>query len=409
MATKPQIVAGLDLGTHKVAAVIMEVDEGLRKVLGVSMVPSAGGLRAGQVVSIDATISAIKTAIEEASRMADCQISTVRLALSGPGCLGFNSDGTVAVRGGRVSPADVDRVLETAGAVRLPADKLILHVLPQEYIIDGRDGIKKPVAMTGVRLETRVHVITCSRTALVNAVECANKAGLSVERVTYSGLASSASVLSQEERELGVVLVDVGGGTTDVAVWFDDALVHTVTLECGGDALTKQIARGLRTPNEAAERVKQRFGCAQASLVSEGETMDVPGVGGREPQLRQRHALCEILEPGLEDLFARVSQEIDVANCREHLAAGVVLTGGTANLEAIADLGEELLEGLPVRSGEPTGCSGLDDVVADPRYAAAVGLCLDNVEMGRKPTLPDMEEKRSTVWPWVKKRLGRYF
>ena len=404
------IVAGLDLGTSKVAVVIMEVDGAQRDVIGVSMVPSGGGLRAGQVVSIDATIDAIRIAVEEASRMADCQITHVRLGISGPGCMGFNSDGTVAVRGGRVTEADVDRVLETAGAVKLPSDRQILHTLPQEFVIDGQDGIRKPIGMTGVRLETRVHVITASRAALVNAIECVNKAGLQVDKVAFGGLCASAAVLSAEERELGAVLVDVGGGTTDIAVWFDNALVHTVSLECGGDELTKQIARGLRTPRDAAEGVKQRFGCALASMVADGETMEVPGVGGREPQIRQRHLLCEILEPGLEDFFARIGQEIDVANCREHLAAGVVLTGGTAALEAIADLGEEVLEGMPVRVGQPSGYGGLTDVVATPRYATAVGLCLDSWAVGRDATPIDTRPTRGgKILDAVKDRIRLWF
>jgi cell division protein FtsA len=383
MAKNAQIVAGLDLGTSKIAVTIIEIIDGKREVIGVSMVPSNGGLRAGKVVCIDATIEAIRMAVEEASRMADCQIANVRLGISGPGALGFNSEGTVAVRNARVTEPDIARVLETAGAVRLPSDRSRLHTLAQEYIIDGQDGIREPVGMTGVRLETRVHVITCSRSALTNAIECVNKAGLEIDQIIFNGLASSASVLTPEERELGVVLVDVGGGTTDIAVWFDNALVHTVSLECGGDELTKQIARGLRTPRDAAERVKQSFGCALASMVIDGETMEVPGVGGREAQTRQRHLLCEILEPGLEEFFARVSHEIDVANCREHLAAGVVLTGGTGKLEAIAELGEEVLEGMPVRVGSPTGFGGLDDVVSDPRYAVSVGLCLDTFALAK--------------------------
>jgi len=410
MAKQSQIVAGLDLGTSKVAVVIAEISEHKKDIIGVSMVPTNGGLRAGQVVCIDATIEAIRTAVEEASRMADCQISTVRLGVSGPGTLGGHSDGTVAVRSGRVSDTDVARVLETAGAVRLPADKQILHTLPQEYIIDGQEGIRQPVGMTGVRLETRVHVLTCTRSALVNAIECVNSAGLSVEHVIFNGLAASSSVLSPEERELGVVLVDIGGGTTDVVVWFDNALVHTVSIECGGDELTKQIARGLRTPSDAAERVKQRFGCAVASQVGDGETMEVPGVGGREPQIRHRHLLCEILEPGLEDLFTRIVHEIDVADCRDQLAAGVVLTGGTASLEAIAHLGEELIHDMPVRVGHPTDFGGLDDVIANPRYATAVGLCLDTFATGDN-MVPIIGRPTSTGrFPgWLKDRLKTWF
>ncbi|MGB0588268.1 MAG: cell division protein FtsA [Myxococcota bacterium] len=376
MGNRTEIVAGLDFGSSKVAVVIMEIDGDRKDVIGVSMIPSGDGLRAGNVVAIDRTIEAVKTAVEEASRMADCDITSARLSVSGAGTMGFNSEGTVAVRGGRVTDTDVGRVLETAGAVKLPDDKQVLHTLPQEYNIDGQDGIKTPHGMTAVRLETRVHVITCSRTALTNAIECCNKAGLAVERATYSGLASSAAVLSDEERELGVVLVDIGGGTTDIAVWYDNALVHTTSLECGGDELTRQIARGLCTPGEAAERIKQRYGCAMASMIANGETMEVPGVGGREAQIRQRHLLCEILEPGLEDFFMRVQQEIEVAGCQEVMAAGIVLTGGTARLESIAELGMDVIVGMPVRTGIPSGLGGLHDVVDDPRYATAVGLCL---------------------------------
>ena len=406
--TKSEIVAGLDMGSSKISVVLMELDGAKRDVIGVSMVPTAGSVRAGHVVAIDTAIDAIRTAMEEASRMADCEISSVRLSVSGPGTMGFNSEGTVAVRGGRVTELDVGRVLETAGAVKLPDDKQVLHTLPQEYIIDGHDGIKTPLSMTAVRLETRVHVITGSHTALANAVECCNKGGLAVERAMYSGLASSAAVLSDEERELGAVLVDVGGGTTDIAVWYDNALVHTVTLECGGDELTRQIARGLRTPGEAAERIKQRYGCAMASMVAGGETMEVPGVGGREAQVRQRQLLCEILEPGLEDFFARVAAEIDVAGCRDVLAAGVVLTGGTAKLEAIADLGMDVLVGMPVRVGSPSGLGGLDDVVADPRYSTAVGLCVGKFA-GDRPSPPSRRRPARRWWGPMRSLIDQWF
>jgi cell division protein FtsA len=225
----------------------------------------------------------------------------------------------------------------------------------------------------------------------------------------YGGLASSAAVLSREERELGVVLVDVGGGTTDICVWYDNALVHTVSLECGGDELTRQIARGLRTPGDAAERIKQRFGCALASMVTDGETMEVPGVGGREAQVRQRHLLCEILEPGLEDFFTRILQEMEIAGCREHLAAGVVLTGGTANLEAIAELGMDVLIGMPVRVGQPSGFGGLDDVVADPRYATAVGLCLDTFDAGLQAPVAKAKPQAGRWWKPVRRLIESWF
>jgi cell division protein FtsA len=406
MTRQSEIYAGVDLGSSKIAAVIMELDGERKDVIGVSMVPSQGGIRAGQVVAIDETIEGIRTAVEEASRMADCHISSIRLAVSGPGTLGFNSDGTVAVRGGRVTPDHVARVLETASAVKLPADRLLLHTLPQEFVIDGHDGIRTPVGMSGVRLEARVHAVTCNRPSLSNAMECCKKAKLDVSSTVFSGLASSAAVLSREERELGVVLVDVGGGTTDMAVWYDNALVHTVSFEWGGDELTRHLARGLRTPSESAEKIKRRHGCAMASMVGDGETMEVPGVGGREPQIRQRHLLCELLEPLLEDFFARVAQEIDVAGCREQLAAGVVLTGGTSNLEGIADLGMDVLIRMPVRIGRPgqamgaeSELGGLHDVVADPAYATATGLCLSTFESASVRSAP----KRRDIPGWLRK------
>ena len=411
MARVTEIIAGLDLGSSKVAAVIMEVSGSERNVIGVSLVPTGRGLRHGQIVSIDQTTEAIRVALDEASRMAGCQINRVRLGLGGSHVIGFNSDGTVAVRGGRVSDQDVGRVLEAARAIPLPGDKQVLHALPQEYIIDGHDGIRTPVGMNGIRLETRVHVITAGRTALINAMECCSSAGLQVENIMFTGLAASASVLTQEERELGCVLVDVGGGTTDIAVWYDNALVHSVTLDWGGDELTRQIARGLRTPSDSAEKVKQRFGCAVATMVTEGETMEVPSVGGRKPQVRQRHLLCEILEPGLEDLFSRVSHEIDVAGCRELLAAGVVLTGGTASLEAIADLGEDVLVGMPVRIGapEPKGVGGLVAVVADPRYSAVVGLCLDTFDVATEPVKKTQTGRTSAIWGGVRRLWDAWF
>lgn len=408
MSKPSDIVAGLDLGSSKIACVIAEGAAADRQIIGVAVLPSNGGLREGQVVSIERTTEAIREAVDEASRMAGCQISSVRIGVGGPSMMGFNSDGTVAVRTGRVAPADVERVLESARAVALPADKQVLHALPQEFILDGHDRIRSPTGMNGVRLEARVHVITAARTALVNAIECASHANLEVERAMFGGLSASASVLTREERELGCVLCDIGGGTTDIAVWYDHALVHTVSLDWGGDELTRQIARGLRTPVKDAEMIKQQHAAALATMVEEGETMSVPSVGGREPQIRQRHLLCEILEPGLEDLFGRIGQEIEVAGCRELLAAGVVLTGGTARLSAIADLGEEILVGMPVRVGAPRGVAGLSDVVDDPRYANAVGLCLEVFE-GVSPPPIEPKRSRSRVWGGFRRLIDSWF
>lgn len=409
MARTSEIVAGLDLGSSKVACVIAEGDSEKRSIIGVSMVPSAGGLRDGQVVSIDKTTEAIRQAVAEASKMAGCEISTVRLSFGGAGTFGCNSDGMVPLRSKRVTSPDIERVLEAARAVPLNADREVLHALPQEFIIDSHDSIRAPLGMNGVRLEARVHVITTARTALVNALECAKRANLQVERVMFGGLASSASVLTREERELGCVLVDVGGGTTDIAVWYDHGLVHTVSLDWGGDELTRQIARGLRTPIKDAESIKQKYGSALAAMVDEGETMVVPSVGGREAQVRQRHLLCEILEPGLEDLFNRISSEIQVAGCRELLAAGVILTGGTSKLAAISDLGEDLLIGMPVRIGSPIGVDGLADIVHDPSYASAVGLCLDLFDVGVPQMRPTSKVQKAGFFSKIRRIIDSWF
>lgn len=393
MVTKSQIIAGLDLGTSAIKVVIVETDGERRDVIGVSMVPHEGGIRSGHVVSLDQTTQAIREALEEASRMADCHISEVHLGVSGPGTMGFNSEGAVAVRNQRVGEDHVRRVLDTASAVKLPVDRQLLHTVPQEFVIDGQDGIRNPRGMTGVRLETRVHSITCSRPALANALVCCEQAGVAVASAVFDGLASSAAVLTHQERDMGVALVDVGGGTTDIAVWVEDALVHTKSLPHGGDELTKQIAQGLRTPREAAEQIKQRHGCALTTLVADDEIIEVPDVGGREPQTRQRHLLCEILEPALEDFYTRISNELDVAGCRELLTGGgVVLTGGGADLEGIAELGEDVLTGLTVRKALPLGLGGLHDVVASPAYATAVGLCMPR--FGTVPATMDLKRKK---------------
>ena len=409
-STGTEIVAGVDLGSTTVSTVILEVDgAGGRSIVGVASVPSGGGIREGQVVSIERATEAIRASVAEAARMADCEITNVRLGIGGSDALGINSDGTVAVRGGRVTPQDIERVLEAARAMPLPMEKQILHALPQEFIVDGHDRIRSPVGMNGVRLETRVHVITAARTPLVNAIECCTKAGLTVDQVVFAGLASAAAVTTREERELGCAVVDVGGGTTDLTVWYDHALVHSVSWDWGGEELTKQIARGLRTPVREAEGIKRQYGCALASLIADGETMAVQSVGHREVQVRQRHVLCEIIEPMLEEMFARVDHELNVAGCRELLAAGVVLTGGTAKLEAIADLGEEILVGLPVRVGVPQGLRGLSEVVEDPTYATAAGLGLDTFDTVTEPVGPNRQTRSSGLWSRFRDAMDRWF
>ncbi|MGM0556249.1 MAG: cell division protein FtsA [Myxococcota bacterium] len=376
MARSDEIVVGLDIGTTKIACIIGEVtDEGL-DIIGIGSHPSTG-LRKGVVINIDATINSIQKAVEEAELMAGCEVNRVCAGIAGGHIKGFNSRGIVAVKDKEVKQTDLARVVDAARAVAMPMDRKIIHVIPQEYIIDDQDGIKEPLGMTGVRLEANVHIVTASVTSAQNIVKCANACGLEVADIVLEQIASSEAVLSEDEKELGVAVVDIGGGTTDIAIYSQGSLVHTAVLSIGGNHLTNDIAVGLRTPMAEAERIKQKYGCAMTDRVSPEETIEVPSVGGRPPRVLSRQILSEIIEPRVEEIFAYVGRELKNSGFEDLIASGVVITGGTTILEDMPELAEEVLA-LPVRRGNPKGVGGLVDVVRNPKFATGVGLVINS-------------------------------
>jgi cell division protein FtsA len=344
------------------------------EIVGVGTAPSSG-LRKGVVVNIDATVESIRKAVAEAELMAGCEIHSVCTGIAGAHVKGFNSHGVVAVKATEVSPGDVERVLDAARAVALPMDRQVVHVLPQEFVVDDQDGIKQPIGMAGVRLESKVHIITASVTSTQNVVKCCERSGLAVADLVLEPLAAAEAVVTPEERDLGVALVDVGGGTTDIVVFHNGAVKHTAVLPIGGNHLTNDIATGLRTPFADAEKIKQRFGCALSNMVTRTETIEVPSVGGRNPRVLSRHILAEIIEPRVEEIFALVARELARSGYEDILGSGVVVTGGSTMLEGVPELAEQVFH-LPVRLGIPLSVAGLADVVSSPMYAAGVGLIL---------------------------------
>ncbi len=366
------IVVGLDIGTTKICAIVGEMTDSGIDIIGIGSHPSKG-LRKGVVVNIEATVASIRRAIEEAELMAGCEISHVYTGIAGGHIKGFNSQGIVAVKDKEIREADIQRVIDAAKAVAIPLDREVIHVLPQEFIIDDQGGIKEPLGMAGVRLEAKVHIVTGAVSSAQNIVKCANKTGLNVSDIVLQPLASAEAVLSEDERELGVCLVDIGGGTTDIAIFSGGAIVHTAVIALGGNTLTNDIAIGLRTPTHEAERIKQKYGCCMTSLVDKDETLEVPSVGGRQPRVLGRQILCEILEPRVEEIFQLVQREIQRCGFEDLLASGVVITGGSTLLAGMPELAEEVI-GLPVRRGVPRGVGGLVDVVKSPIYATGVGL-----------------------------------
>lgn len=367
-----EIIAGLDLGTTKVCAIVAEQTEDGIDIIGIGSVPSKG-LKKGVVVNIEATVRAIEAAVEQAETMAGCEIRTVYAGIAGSHVRGMNKEGVAAISNREVSQGDVERVLEQAKAIPLPGDRQVLHVLPQEYIVDDQDGVREPVGMNGVRLEARVHVVTAATTSVQNIIKCAERCGLHVAEVVLEPLASAEAVLSEDEREIGTVLIDIGGGTTDIVIYADGAVVHTSVIPIGGINLTNDIATGLRTPVAEAERIKIKYGCAATSMVDDSETIEVPSVGGRPPRVLARHVLAEIIEPRVDEIFSAARHVIAQTGFSEMLAAGAVITGGTTILDGMPELAEQVL-GLPVRRGAPMGVGGLVDVVKSPSYATGVGL-----------------------------------
>jgi cell division protein FtsA len=371
-AKRDELIVGLDIGTTKIACIVGEVTEDGIDIIGIGTAPSRG-IRKGVVVNIDATVQSIERAVQEAEHMAGCEITSVYAGIAGGHIKGMNSHGTVAVKDKEVREGDVQRVIDSAKAVAIPMDREIIHVLPQEFIVDSQDGIREPLGMAGVRLEAKVHIVTAAVTSAQNIVKCCNRTGLQVADIVLEPLAAAEAVLHEDEKELGVALVDIGGGTCDIAIFSDGAIVHTSVLPLGGNHLTNDVAVGLRTPLDAADKIKQRYGCCVASMVNPDETIEVPSVGGRSPRIISRSMLVDIVMPRMEEIFECVKREITKAGYGDHLASGIVLTGGTTALEGTTELAEEVL-GVPARRGLPRNLGGLVDVVRSPAYATGVGL-----------------------------------
>ncbi len=374
-------IVGLDIGTTKICCIIGEInDENGIDIIGIGTSPSRG-LRKGVVINIESTVESIKSAVEEAELMAGTEIDSVYVGIAGGHIKSFNSHGIIAVKNKEVTQPDIDRVIDAARAVAIPLDREVIHILPQEYIIDDQDGIRIPIGMSGVRLEAKVHIITGAVTSAQNIVKSVNRAGLKVEDIVLEQLASGEAVLSPEERELGVAVIDVGGGTTDLAIFFEDSVKHTSVLTIGGNQLTNDIAVGLRTPAVEAERIKKRYGCAMLSLMKEEEMIEITGVGGREPMLISRHIMTEILEPRVDELFNLVKRDITMSGYDKLVSGGIVITGGASIMEGMSEIAEDIFQ-LPVRRGLPKGIGGLVDVVNSPIYATSIGLLLYGMKKG---------------------------
>jgi cell division protein FtsA len=370
-----KLIVGLDIGTSKVVAIVGEVNsDGVIKVVGVGSHVSRG-LKKGVVVNIESTVQSIQRAIEEAELMAGCQIHSVYAGIAGSHIRSMNSHGIVAIKDREVGQMDIERVLDAAKAVAIPADQRILHVLPQEYVIDMQEGIKEPIGMSGVRLEAKVHMVSGALNAAQNIEKCVQRCGLNIDDIILEQLASSYAVLTDDEKELGVCMVDIGGGTTDIAIFTEGAIRHTAVIPIAGDQVTNDIAMALRTPTQHAEEIKIKYACALTQLAGADELIKVPSVGEREPRNLSRQALAEVVEPRYEELFTLIQAELRRSGFEDVIAAGVVLTGGTSKMEGVVELAEEIFH-VPVRLAKPNGVEGLTDVVANPIYATSVGLLI---------------------------------
>jgi cell division protein FtsA len=405
MASKKggEILVGLDIGTTKICAIVGELTEEGIDIIGIGSHPSKG-LRKGVVVNIETTVNSIQRAIDEAEAMAGTEITHVYTGIAGGHIKSFGGRGVVALKDREVREADVARVIEQAKTVNIPVDREVIHVLPQEFIVDDQGGIREPLGMTGARLEAKVHIVTGAVASAQNIIKCANRAGLNVADIVLQPLASSEAVLTEEEKELGVCLVDIGGGTTDIAIFQNGSIVHTAVIALGGHNLTNDIAVGLRTPIEQAERLKQKHGCALTSLVDKAETIEVPSVGGRDARVMGRQILSEILEPRVEEIFQLVHHEVERNGFAELLTSGVVITGGSTLLPGMTELAEEIM-GVPVRRGVPRGIGGLVDVVKSPVYATGVGLVVYGARHQDRSMFRIREEN---VFKKVKRRMGEW-
>ena len=373
--TEKNLIVGLDIGTSKVVAIVGEVlpDGGL-EVIGIGSHPSRG-LKKGVVVNIESTVHSIQRAVEEAELMAGCQIHSVYAGIAGSHIRSLNSHGIVAIRDKEVTPNDVERVIDAARAVAIPADQKILHILPQDFIIDNQEGIREPVGMSGVRLEAKVHMVTGAVSAAQNIIKCVRRCGLEVDDIILEQLASSYSVLTDDEKDLGVCIVDIGGGTTDIAVFTEGSIRHTAVIPIAGDQVTNDIAVALRTPTQSAEEIKIRYACALAHMATADESIEVPSVGDRPPRQLARHTLAEVVEPRYEELLTLIQAELRRSGFEDLVASGIVLTGGSAKIEGLVELAEEVFH-MPVRLGVPQYVTGLVDVIRNPIYATGVGLLL---------------------------------
>ena len=377
------LIVGLDVGTSKVTAMVAELrPDGRLEIIGVATQPSSG-LKKGVVVNIEATVDAISRVVQEVELMADCKIRDVYTGIAGSHIRSFNSNGMVAIKDKEVTPLDVERVIEVARAMPIPADQQILHILTQEFIIDGQDGVREPIGMSGVKLEVKVHIITGAVSAAQNLVKCVRRCGLEVIDLVLQPLASSFATLSEDEKELGVCLVDVGGGTTDLAVFTQGAIRHTAVIPIAGDQITNDIAMALRTPTTEAEGIKLDYGMAMQSLVDPEETIDVPSVGDRASRRLSRESLAAVIQPRVQELFELVQAELRRSGYEELLSSGLVLTGGTGLLGGICELGDEVFH-VPVRVGVPVYQGSLADVVCQPQYANVMGLVLEGAAQRRR-------------------------
>lgn len=398
-----EIIVGLDIGTTKICAVVGEISQNEINIIGIGTY-SSKGLKKGVVVDIESTVASIKKAVEEAELMAGCEIRDVYVGIAGSHISGFNSHGIIAIKGSEkgseVLKQDIDRVIEAARAVAIPTDREIVHVLPQGYAVDYQKGIQNPVGMTGVRLEADVHIVTGSVTSVRNIVKCANRAGLDVKDIVLESIASSEAVVMKEEKALGTALIDMGGGTTDLAVFYDNNIKHTFVLPLGGNNLTNDIAIGFAAPLAEAEIIKKKYGTCISRNISKDEIIEVPGLGGRHPRKLSRQILGEILEPRVEEIFLLIKKELNRVNIVSSMPSSIVITGGTSLLNDSVDLAESVF-GVPVRLGSPIGISGLTDVVNNPMYATGVGLVL----YGSKNQPPDNFEVSDSNF--IKKTLNR--
>ncbi|MEX0603620.1 MAG: cell division protein FtsA [Marinobacter sp.] len=383
------MIVGLDIGTSKVVAIVGKRKmDGSIEVVGIGSHPSRG-LKRGVVVNIETTVQAIQRAVEEAELMAGCRIHSVYAGIAGSHIKSLNSHGIVAIRDREVTQADIDRVIDAAQAVAIPADQKVLHILPQEFVIDNQEGIKEPMGMSGVRLEAKVHLVTCAVNAAQNIEKCVRRCGLEVDDIILEQLASSYAVLTEDEKELGVCVVDIGGGTTDIAVFTGGAIRHTSVIPIAGDQVTNDIAMALRTPTQNAEEIKIKYACALTQLAGADETIKVPSVGERAPRDLSRQALAEVVEPRYEELFTLVQSELRRSGFEDLIPAGVVITGGSSTMEGVVELAEEIFH-MPVRLASPQAVSGMTEVVNNPIYSTGVGLLIygfRQMDLGRGPVL----------------------